>query len=306
MHIFITGASGVIGSHTLRYILAQGHTVTATDIVPLPQDLKLPSGSIFVEVDCTDFRAVEKAMLQVPCDGLIHLGAIANPRTGADARTVHNVNVTASYNVMRTAADQGIRRIVQASSVNATGLLYSHDSRRKFEELPLTEQSPAHPEDPYSLSKLICEIQADSICRLYDDVRISSLRFHHACDHHKYGVARSRHEDLWSCLALDAAARACLLGITANEPSFSSGHEAFYILHDDLTFGKACAEIGEGFYDEAMKNGMDPDTVTAKELVRLYYPGTKLREGWWTKDNERRGFFDTSKAKKMLGWYHEK
>jgi hypothetical protein len=105
---------------------------------------------------------------------------------------------------------------------------------------------------------------------------------------------------------LDAAARACLLGITANEPSFSSGHEAFYILHDDLTFGKACAEIGEGFYDDAMKNGMDPDTVTAKELVRLYYPGTKLREGWWTKDNERRGFFDTSKAKKMLGWYHEK
>lgn len=73
------------------------------------------------------------------------------------SRTVHNVNVTASYNVMRTAADQGIRRIVQASSVNATGLLYSHDSRRKFEELPLTEQSPAHPEDPYSTSKAMLE-----------------------------------------------------------------------------------------------------------------------------------------------------
>ncbi|KAJ9105293.1 hypothetical protein QFC21_001661 [Naganishia friedmannii] len=269
MHIFITGASGVIGSHTLRYILGQGHTVTATDIVPLPKDLELPPGSIFVEVDCTDFRAVENAMLQKPCDGVIHLGAIANPRVGSSqcltrahiTRTVHNVNVTASYNVMRTAADQGIKRIVQASSVNATGLLYSHDSRRKFEELPLTEQSPAHPEDPYNL---------------------------------------------WSCLALDAAARACLLGLTANESSFLHGHEAFYILHDNLTFGKACREIAEGFYDDATKNGVDPDTVTAKELVQLYYPGTKLREGWWTEGNERRGFYDTSKAKKMLGWYHEK
>lgn len=83
MHIFITGASGEIGSHTLRYILAHGHTATATDIVPLPQDLKLPPGSTFIEADCTDFRAVEKAMLQIPCDGVIHLGAIANPRVSS-------------------------------------------------------------------------------------------------------------------------------------------------------------------------------------------------------------------------------
>jgi hypothetical protein len=104
----------------------------------------------------------------------------------------------------------------------------------------------------------------------------------------------------------EAAAQACLLGLTANEPSFTKGHEAFFILHDDLMFGKDCKEIEEGFYDDAMKAGMDPDTVTAKELARLYYPGTKLREGWWTEGNERRGFYDNSKAKKMLGWDHEK
>ena len=102
----------------------------------------------------------------------------------------------------------------------------------------------------------------------------------------------------------EAASRACLLGITANEPSFTTGHEAFFILCDDLVFGRECKEIEEGFYDEAIKNGMDPDTVTAEELVRLYYPGTKLTEGWWSSSNPRRSFYDTSKAKRMLGWYH--
>ncbi|KAJ9108078.1 hypothetical protein QFC19_002543 [Naganishia cerealis] len=302
MHIFLTGAAGIIGSYTAKYLLLKGHSITAVDIHPLPEDLKLPAGSIFVQADCTDFQALEKALLQVPCDGVIHLGAIPNPRTGSDDRITHNVNVTASYNVLRTAADQGIKRIVQASSINATGVLYTHESRRKFEELPLTEKSPLTPEDPYSI---ICEIQADSICRLYDDVRISSLRFHHTCDA-KYAVERSRHEDLWSWTSLEAAARACLLGVEANESSFSRGHEAFYILHDNLIFGKASKEIGEGFYDAELSSGMDPDTVTAKELVQLYYPGTKLKEDWWSEGNERRSLFDNSKAKRMLGWYHEK
>lgn len=65
-------------------------------------------------------------------------------------RTVHNVNVVGSYNVLRTSADNGIKRIVQASSVNATGLVFTHESRRKFEEFPLTELSPRVPEDAYS------------------------------------------------------------------------------------------------------------------------------------------------------------
>lgn len=52
--------------------------------------------------------------------------------------------------MLRTAADQGIKRIVQASSINAVGLLFTHDSRRIIDELPLTEESPRRPEDPYS------------------------------------------------------------------------------------------------------------------------------------------------------------
>jgi nucleoside-diphosphate-sugar epimerase len=80
MHIFITGASGIIGSYTAQYLLSRGHSITAVDVAPLPDHLKLPTGSVFTQVDCTDFVALEKAMLQIPCDGVIHLGAIPNPK----------------------------------------------------------------------------------------------------------------------------------------------------------------------------------------------------------------------------------
>lgn len=80
VHIAITGASGLIGSHATQYALSQGHTITAIDIAPLPEHLVLPEGSIFCQVDCTDFRAVEDALRKIPCDGVIHLSAIANPR----------------------------------------------------------------------------------------------------------------------------------------------------------------------------------------------------------------------------------
>jgi nucleoside-diphosphate-sugar epimerase len=84
------------------------------------------------------------------------MGAIPNP-INVDPRVCHKVNVTASYNMMWTAASRGIMRIVQASSVNATGLCYSDDKRRaqRFTAqefgLPLTEKdTPYFPEDAYS------------------------------------------------------------------------------------------------------------------------------------------------------------
>ena len=84
MHICITGAAGSIGSRTVKHVLSQGHSITAIDIVPLPKGLELPAGSVYCQVDCTDFNAFERALLQIPCDGVIHLGAIPNPVVSID------------------------------------------------------------------------------------------------------------------------------------------------------------------------------------------------------------------------------
>jgi nucleoside-diphosphate-sugar epimerase len=155
MHILLTGAAGLIGSHTLTYLISEGHSVAATDIVPLPAHvLPLPAPSTFIQLDLTDFIPLETFLRssQPQCEAIIHLGAIPNPLS-LDWRTVHNVNVTSNYNILMTAVMLGIKRIVQASSVNAAGLSYTPDDHRMFDTLPMDEMTPMRPEDAYALSK---------------------------------------------------------------------------------------------------------------------------------------------------------
>lgn len=119
-----------------------------------------------------------------PFDGIIHLSAIPSHNIVED-RLCHNINVTSSYNVMYTAAKLGVKRIVQASSVNATGLVYSDGERRGegFRELreglPLREEdTPFLPEDPYSelLAAGIGPVwQADTKCGTVQVFRNSKL-----------------------------------------------------------------------------------------------------------------------------------
>ncbi len=61
-------------------------------------------------------------------------------------------NVVGSYNALRAAAEHGITRICQASSVNAIGLSYSRTPR--FDYFPIDEAHPNYSEDPYSLSQM--------------------------------------------------------------------------------------------------------------------------------------------------------
>src|SRR4029453_14056201 len=104
-------------------------------------------------------------------------------------------------------------------SVNATGLAYSRWPR--FDYFPLDEQHPTYNEDPYSLSKWICEEQANSVARRYENMTISSLRFHAFVPERDtlvqataYSQGNGAVKGLWAYTSFDAAARASLLSLT--------------------------------------------------------------------------------------------
>lgn len=72
-----------------------------------------------------------------------------------------------TFNVLRAAVAQGVRRVVSASSTNAYGTFFWGVSglppvRR---ERPLTEADPPVPEDPYSLRKLTGELMTATFTR---------------------------------------------------------------------------------------------------------------------------------------------
>lgn len=153
MRILLTGAAGSVGSHHITYILTRTpHSILATDLNPLPPDL-LSSLSpdhtprlAFVQCDLTSIPAVEDLFQKASpaIDAVVHIGGIPSPR-GLEWRFVHNTNVTASYNVLYTAAKYGVKRISQASSCNAMGMSFSPAEHKYLDKIPIDETVELRP-----------------------------------------------------------------------------------------------------------------------------------------------------------------
>jgi dihydroflavonol-4-reductase len=119
MKIFLTGATGFLGHHLLRLLPAQGHTVHA--LVRPTSDLSgLPStGKIVVfKGDVTDPGSIIAASRG--CEIAIHAAGIVSFDRG-DAALMTAINVTGTENVCLACRQNGLKRLVHVSSVNALG-----------------------------------------------------------------------------------------------------------------------------------------------------------------------------------------
>src|SRR5438128_11371125 len=202
MRIAVTGGAGRIGRAVIDLALSEGHSVVSIDRARPASGA--PAATSFVEADITRYEDFERALAS--CDALVHLAAIASPHGHPDY-VVHNNNVVGSYNALSAAVRLGIKRVCQASSVNATGAVYSRWPR--YDYFPLDEQHPTYNEDPYSLSKWLCEQQADSFARRYEAMTIASLRFHWvmpertAAAQRNLGLSEMAVKHLWGYTRLD-------------------------------------------------------------------------------------------------------
>ncbi|KAF8916651.1 NAD(P)-binding protein [Mucidula mucida] len=201
MKIAITGCNGSVGTRVVLLALRHGHTVVGIDCSdPSPASLSDNPNFQLLRVD---LRVYEDALKSIQgCDAIAHLAAYPNP--GDYGVTTHNSNVVMSWNILRGAAELGIKRIVQASSVNVVTMVYSKQPH--FDYFPLDEHHPCLPDEPYGLSKVISEMQADTIVRRYPDIRIASLRLHWSIPEKSVARALAPNKaknDLWGYIAFD-------------------------------------------------------------------------------------------------------
>jgi nucleoside-diphosphate-sugar epimerase len=149
MRVLITGGTGSVGKATTERLIRSGHEVRVLGIEP---DVAIP-GAEYHQCDILNYNDLLERTRG--CDGIIHLAAIRSPIL-APGQNVFQVNVAGTFNVFEAAAVCGIRRVVQASSINAVGYFYG-TSEPPTHYLPLDEDHPAFTTDPYSLSKQIVE-----------------------------------------------------------------------------------------------------------------------------------------------------
>ena len=165
--IVVTGAAGRLGRMVVQMLVAQNREVIATDRLPADD---LPAK--FVRCDLEDAEAVEDILKDA--ESVVHMGAIPGPLR-EDPRAIFDNNVSSAFNVMTSAAELGLRRVVFSSS--AFGMGWAHEGNAFVPlYLPLDEEHPMMPFEPYGLSKQVGEDIGRVIARS-SDTTVVSLRF---------------------------------------------------------------------------------------------------------------------------------
>ncbi len=165
--IVVTGAAGRLGNRVARLLLERGYDVLGTDQVE-PEDLPTK----FVLGDLCD-RDIVDGLLN-GAEAVVHMGTIPGPRK-VESRAIFANNVESTFNVMMAAAERGLRRLVFSSS--AFGMGWADDAAAFVPlYLPLDENHPMMPFEPYGLSKQVGENVAGMIARSSSTSAVS-LRF---------------------------------------------------------------------------------------------------------------------------------
>ena len=165
--IVVTGAAGRLGRRVVQLLADQNREILATDQVEADD---LPAE--FVRCDLGNAGAVHEILKGA--EAVVHMGAIPGP-SRAEPRVIFENNVAADFNVMMSAAELGLRRVVFSSS--AFGMGWAHDGNAFVPKyLPLDEEHPMMPFEPYGLTKQVGEDIGRMIARS-TDTTVVSLRF---------------------------------------------------------------------------------------------------------------------------------
>lgn len=271
MRVLLTGAAGLVGRAAAPVLRAAGHVVITTDRAGTGAELD-------VHADLTDAARATALIGSGRFAAVVHAAAI--PRPGQHpADVVLRNNLMTTFNVIEACASSGVRRLVNISSIGVLGLHYAQ--RRLLPDyLPIDEQHPLRPQDPYGLAKLFGEQLCDAAATRAE-LRCISLRPAWVQDAASYAtnlgpVIRARPPRGvagWPYVDATDLADAIRLAVESDLP----GHEAFFIAAPD-TIG------GVGLH--AAWRAANPDAAT--ELRPVPRPDASG--------------IDSAKAQRLLGW----
>ena len=146
----VTGGEGFIGSHLARQLASDGWQVAVIDDRSHSWEGNLDAvGAEFLAADIRDRSALEQAMDGV--QWVFHEAAMVSvPGSIEDPVACYDTNVQGTLNVLKTARDAGVARVVLASS----SAVYGESPN------PVNEGSPPQPLSPYAASKMAMEESA--------------------------------------------------------------------------------------------------------------------------------------------------
>lgn len=149
MRVLVTGGAGYIGSVAIERLLAKGYDVVALDSLTRGHTAAIPDSVDFIECDLRDPIATNKAVADSGAEAILHFAALhLVPESVVDPGAYYQTNVAGGINLLCAARDAGIKRFVFSSTAAVYGAPQS---------LPVKEDDPKLPINPYGHSKYIVE-----------------------------------------------------------------------------------------------------------------------------------------------------
>jgi UDP-glucose-4-epimerase GalE len=182
MIVLVVGGAGYIGSHAARVLRRHGHEVVIYDNLSTGHAL-LAQEFDLVQGDIVDSARLSAAMRHV--DAVMHFAAHASVGESVEnPRKYFRNNVEGGLTLLNTCLDCGVRRFIFSSTCAVYGVPSN---------VPISEDNPRQPVNPYGVSKLFFERALEDYDRAYG-LRFASLRYFNAAGADESGEIGELHD----------------------------------------------------------------------------------------------------------------
>jgi UDP-glucose 4-epimerase len=166
--VLVTGGAGYIGSHAVLALADAGYRVSVVDNLVTGFRWAVPSSIPFYEGDIADAALVDRICAEQGLAAIMHFaGSVVVPESVENPLKYYRNNTANSRTLLESAVRNRIRHFIFSSTAATYGIP---------ESVPVAEDAPRQPINPYGTSKLMTEMMLADVAAAHP-INYAALRY---------------------------------------------------------------------------------------------------------------------------------